>query len=84
MLLILLLTACVMAIPIAFEIHYKGSDNLLVRTGKEILEAPSLSRFRDLLEKLGATVLALIALCGAGIALVIAWKVVSWILNLLF
>jgi hypothetical protein len=81
---ILLVAACVMSIPIAFEIHHKGSDNILVRTGKEILDAPLLKNFRGLFERLGASALTVIFLFTAWIIIVLAWKVVSGILGLLF
>lgn len=70
-------TTCVIAIPIAFEIHYKGSDNLLVRTGEELRHSRFLRHSQGLLEKIGAAFLT-VALAGTSLlVIVVLWKVGS-------
>lgn len=81
---ILLVAACVMAIPIAFEVHYKGPDNILARSGKEFIESRVLRRVRGLLGALGASAVIVGVLVVGWFFIVFAWTFLAWLLHLVF
>ncbi len=74
---ILLFAASTLIIPIAFEIHYKGRDNILTRSGKELLELGWVKAIRDFFGVVGeATVAVYFVLLALG-ALTLLWKLFS-------
>lgn len=84
MLYVLLFVVCTLAIPVAFEIHYKGSNNILNRAGKELSEIrlvrSSLGFFGQI--KAWAATVCLLVIALSAIALVL--HVLSWLVKYLF
>ena len=87
---ILLFAACTMAIPIAFEIHYKGSDNILNRSGREILNRSGQKLSRSplirgpfkILEELGSWAVSIGVVSFWVIVFLSAWTLISSLLKL--
>ena len=81
---ILLFTVAALAIPIALEIHVKGSDNIVNRAGKEILASPIGQRLRrvpGVAKDWVSALLAVALLLGLGL---LAFPLLGWLLSRLF
>ncbi|MBN8801051.1 hypothetical protein [Stenotrophomonas acidaminiphila] len=81
---ILLFAVCGLAVPIALEIHVRGKDNILTRSGSDLARS---AIGRKLARATGVTaawinsilaLAALFALCWA------AFRLLSWLLALVF
>jgi len=81
---ILLFTLAALAIPIALEIHVKGSDNIVNRAGKEILASPIGQRLRRVPGATKAWASALLALILLLVLGLLALRLLGWLLSLLF
>jgi len=81
---ILLFTVCALAIPIALEIHVKGSDNIISRSGEELLHSrvgKTLGRLFGLTKDWAYSLFALGMLFAFA---VIAFKLLPWLWRLIF
>ena len=81
---ILLFTVCALAIPIAIEIHVKGSDNILSRSGKELLQSPVGKEMKRWFRLTKDWTYSLFALGLLFAIAVIAFKLLAWLLRLVF
>jgi hypothetical protein len=81
---VLLFVICTLAIPIAFEIHYKGSDNILNRAGKELLEKDLVRKSMAFTGEMRAWAAAVWLLLITFFVIVLILRVLSWLLGSLF
>jgi hypothetical protein len=67
---ILLFAACTTALPIVLEVHYKGSDNILTRSGEEIRRSRLMTGPLHVLAGVRSLTMSLAMLAFLGIALI--------------
>jgi hypothetical protein len=74
----------VIAIPVSFEIYYKGNDNILSRAATEI--AQKIMRFEgDRIPKLKDAILSLVVFTLIGVTVFFAlMSILSWAIGLIF
>lgn len=81
---ILLFAVCGLAIPIALEIHTRGSDNILTRSSRDLARS---TVGRQVVRITGATsgwANSLVALAVLFLLVVVGLRVLSWLLGLVF
>lgn len=79
---VLLFAICCLAIPIALEIHVRGKDNILTRSGSDLAQS-AVGRRLGLITRASASWLN--ALAALAILFTFGWAVLwllSWILGL--
>jgi hypothetical protein len=81
---ILLFTICALAIPIAMEIHVKGSDNILTRSGQELLRSRAVRRVAGLLGLTRDWIFATLTVVAMIVFVVIILKSIGWLARHIF
>ncbi len=81
---ILIFALSTLAIPIAFEIHHRGRDNILTRSGEELLRLSWVRGVSRFFGEVRAWTVAVVVMVIAYLAFAVVWKLISSLARLLF